>query len=80
MKKIVTKGWIARNKSGSLYYWRNLEKSPERVYIGAGDDIQEEPNTWSPFYGRETLPTKEFPELRWESDPIKVITTIENEN
>lgn len=72
-----TQGWIAKSKDNRLFYWRSLEEMPTRVYVGTGDDIQEEPNTWAPFYGREELPTEVYPELKWEDEPERVITKIE---
>lgn len=68
-------GWVARAKNGTLYLWYGGEdKKPKKDRSGitlSGKPVLEF-NTWSPYTGREELPTEYFPEITFDNSPVQV--------
>lgn len=64
-------GWIARSERDDLFLFLT---SPKRISITSEGEI---PNTWGPILQRYQIPSNLFPEIEWESEPMKIKLTIE---
>lgn len=67
---LITKyGWIARNGTGKLMYFKG-DAPPKRSRLVKQWDGGESPVNGIP------IGKKQFPELTWEDEPIRVAVTI----
>lgn len=60
-------GWACRNKEGDIFLYKH---EPKRIYDGEYSRWEEDVVCTQP------LPHELFPDLAWESDPIKVSISI----
>ena len=62
-EEVTIEGYVARDKGGGLYlHW-------ERPYRGALE--------WhTPYNNPRQLPQESFPEVTWDSEPLRVKTTL----